>query len=123
LKIGVKIFFFCLCLNLATLIVNEAGIAPLAGIVPTNINVNQTISAYNTTKFKGEPTIQTFFDIGRGIALLGDLVIKAVAGFPILLYEFDVPWYIVGSVFILELASVAFMFIEMWSGSTQTDEY
>ena len=123
MKMGVKIFFFCLCLNLATYIVNNGGFAPLPGIVATNINVTQTIGAYNTTNFSGAPTIQTFFDIGRGIYLLAGLVVTATIGFPVLLYELGIPSVIYLPITVLELAATAFMFVEMWSGSTQTDEY
>ena len=123
MKIGVKVFFFCLCLNCATFIVNNGGFAPLPSVVATNIDINQTIAAYNSTNFSGTPTISTFFDIGRGIILLSNLIITATVGFPILLYQLGVPWVIYLPITLLELASVAFVFIEMWSGSTQTDVY
>jgi hypothetical protein len=123
LKIGVKIFIFCLCLNCATFIVNNGGFAPLPGIVATNIDMNQTITAYNTTSFSGTPTVSTFFDIGRGIYLLGNLIVTATIGFPVLLWQLGVPWMIYLPITLLELAMIAFMFVEMWSGSTQTDVY
>jgi hypothetical protein len=121
LKIGVKIFFFCLCLNLATYIVNNGGFAPLPSITATNLNMTQTIGAYNTTSFIGAPSNQAFYDIGVGIYLLAKLIVTATVGFPVLLYELGVPSVIYLPITILELAATAFMFIEMWSGTTHTD--
>ncbi len=123
MKIGVKFFLFALCLNLSTYIVNNGGFAPIPGIVATGLNMTQTTAAYNTTNFSGSPTVSTFFDIGRGIYLLGNLVLTVVAGFPLLLAELGAPAVIYLPIWVLQLAATAFMFIEMWSGSTQTDQY
>jgi len=123
MKLGIKIFYACLFLNCAVFIVNNGGFAPQPNLAFTNFDINQTIDAYNTTKFSGTPTVSSFFDIGRGIVLLGNLIVTATVGFPKLLWDLGMPWFIYLPFTVIDLASIAFTFIEMWSGSTQTDVY
>ena len=123
MKIGIKLFIFFMCLNAATFIVNNGGFAPQPNIAATNIDMNQTISAANVTSYAGTPTISSFFDIGRGISLLLNMVQTATIGFPVLLNQIGVPLVITGPLAILFLIMIGFAFIEMWSGSTQTDVY
>lgn len=122
MKIGIKILIFVLCLNSSIAIVNDSGIAPTPSLAVTPYNMTKTLNDFNSTNFSGEPTTQSFFDIGRGIQLL-KIVMTIIAGFPFLMHDLGVPDVITLPISVIVYIMIAFTFIEMWSGSTQTDEY